>query len=79
MHLGNFAQAFEHFDRLRIYTKAIECLDMLDDNNLKSEFYSQKGQIDQALTWLYKEREILMVRTKFDLEHPDVVKVEKKI
>ena len=32
MHLGNFANAFDHFDILRIYTKAVECLDMLDDN-----------------------------------------------
>lgn len=69
MHLGNFANAFDHFDILRIYTKAVECLDMLDDNQRKSQFYANKGQTDQALTWLYKEREILMVKNKFDEKH----------
>ena len=79
MHLGNYAHALTIFDSLRIYTKAIECLDELDDNTKKFEFYSQKGQTQEALTWLYKEREILMVRNKFDVEHQDLVEVQNKI
>ena len=42
MHFGNFANALSIYDELRIYTKAIECLDELDDNMKKFEFYSQK-------------------------------------
>ena len=62
-----------------MYTKAIECLDNLDDNKLKFLFYAQKGQPEEALTWLYKEREILMERNNFDVEHPDIVQLQDKI
>ena len=79
MHLGNFADALSIFDSLRIYTKAIECLNELDDNMKKFEFYSKRGQTQEALTWLYKEMEILMVKNKFDVEHPDLVQVQDKI
>ena len=43
MQLKYTLDAFCIFDSLRMYTKAIECLDNLDDNNLKFMFYAQKG------------------------------------
>ena len=49
---GNYNMAFSLFNVVQQYSKAIDCLDKIDDNEMKASFFAEKGRSEKAIKWL---------------------------
>ena len=79
MEKGDYHSAFVLFDKVQVYRKAIECLDQIDDNFMKAQFYAKKGLSEKALEWLYEHREITLATTSFARTNEEYLKVQEMI
>ena len=75
----DFLRAYMHYNDIKKYSKAIECLEKLGNYEMLGTYYAKRGRADQALHYLYLAQEEIAEKYNYDNTNSHVIAIQERI
>ena len=72
-------RAYKHFNDVKKYSKAVECLQKLGNNEMMATYFAKRGRADQALHYLYLVQEEVSEKANYNNLDSKVIAIKQRI